>query len=238
MKLIMLTSLILAAMLLVGCAAPATTPTPTSAPTPTPAPAPTVTGTTTPTPASTPPPTLTHTPTPTPTPTPISPDFRNIKWGMSRSEVKAREQEGKFWEENATLLGYSGITINRLDVLLVYLFNKNDQVYGANYVIAQKHSNPTEYIRDFEALKALLVTKYGTPTQDKVVWLDDLYKDKPSDWGMAVITGDLQYFCTWDTSPINTVALYLKGDNYKPLFMIMYQSKFISSDTGTKTKGL
>jgi len=157
---------------------------------------------------------------------------------MSRAEVKAREQEGKFWEENATLLGYSNITINRLDVLLVYLFNKNDQAYGANYAIAQKHSNPTEYIRDFEDLKSLLVSKYGKPARDDVIWAgSDLYKDRPSQWGMAVITGDLQYFCMWDP-PTTTVALVLKGDNYKPTFMIMYQSKSVPSDTGKNLKGL
>jgi hypothetical protein len=157
---------------------------------------------------------------------------------MSLSEVKAKEKEGILSEETATSLLYSGITINGLDAVLGYLFNKAGQLYAAGYVITQKHSNPTTYILDFNDLKEVLNSQYGAPVKDDVVWLDDLYKGNPFDWGKAVIAGDLIYSCGWETPSIY-VWLTLNGSNDEPNFTLLYLSKSVSSDTGkTSTEGL
>jgi len=214
MKRILLISVILAAMLLTACGTPAvTTPEPT-------------------------------TPTPTPTPEAVEPepvqkpDFRNVKWGMSQAEVKEKEAEGRIFVEEPTLLGYTDMSLAGLDTNLGYLFNVDDQLFAANYVITEQHSNNTAYITDYEKLKGKLIGKYGAPDEDEVIWLDDLWKDDPSDWGMAIVTGDLKYYTEWGLDSMS-ILLLLKGDNYEVNFKLMYQSEAISSDTGkTGTEGL
>lgn len=151
---------------------------------------------------------------------------------MSREEVKNHELEGSFLAENANTLIYDDIVIAGLESYLAYLFNVYDQVFGANYGIKEQHTNKTAYITDFYNLKNRLIEKYGTPVQDNVVWLDDLWKDDPDDWGMAIITGDLYYYTKWECGSL-TLLLYLAGDNYEVDFKLMYQENSISDYQGT-----
>ena len=64
----------------------------------------------------------------------IEPDFRNIIWGMSREDVKSRETEGTILAEDDYFVLYGDVVITGLDALLSYLFNVEDQVFGANYI--------------------------------------------------------------------------------------------------------
>ncbi|MBA7584697.1 hypothetical protein ES708_26654 [subsurface metagenome] len=165
-------------------------------------------------------------------------DFRNINWGMSQAEVKERETEGEIVLEDSKLLVIGNLSLAGLDVSLGYRFNVKDQVFGATYLIKEEHTNNTAYITDYKNLKDKLIDKYGAPDEDEIIWLDDLWKDEPSDWGMAIITGDLRYYSRWNLGSFD-IILVLKGDNYEVDFMLVYGSNEISKDTGeTGDEGL
>lgn len=171
-------------------------------------------------------------------PVTIDPDFRNVNWGMSRAEVKERETEGKIFLENPNLLIIRDLSLAGLDVSLGYRFNVKDQVFGATYLIEERHSNNTAYITDYKNLKGKLIDKYGVPDEDEIIWLDDLWKDDPNDWGMAIVTGDLTYYSSWELDSFD-IVLMLKGDNYEVDFKLVYGSNEISKDTGkTGAEGL
>ena len=75
-------------------------------------------------------------------------------------------------------------------------------------------------------MKALLISKYGEPSDKwpEQVWSNDLYKDNPEDWGMAICVGHLVYQSRWVT-PKSVIVLNLEGDNFKTELEILYFSK-------------
>lgn len=147
-------------------------------------------------------------------------DFRKARWGMSKKKVKATEK-GKPAFEEGNLLGYKASVAGK-DALAGYIF-AGDVLVRSAYLFDIKHTNDTDYITDYKELKKLLTEKYGKPSRDEVIWKDDLYRDKPSKWGMAVATGGLIYFAEWKTGRTE-VFLSLMGDNFDIKLKVEYSS--------------
>jgi hypothetical protein len=150
----------------------------------------------------------------------IHSQFRKTTWGMSPQEVEAVET-AKFVDKNETFYMYEG-NVGGLDDNIVYQFAKNKLV-GAASKFSVTHSNKTEFINDYNDLKDILIKKYGKPDEDEKFWYDDLFKDHPQDWGMAIATGDLAYQSIWEDKK-NKILLLLKGDNYEVELSITYKS--------------
>ncbi|MFW6172731.1 MAG: hypothetical protein ACOC5T_03205, partial [Elusimicrobiota bacterium] len=151
-------------------------------------------------------------------------NFRNTRWGMAIEEVKKIEGEPKeqIKSQGLDIIGYQRI-VSGMDCLVLYIFAEN-KLTRAKYSFAEKHSNLNIYIDDFKKIKKTLTEKYGEPKNDNKYWLDDLYKDDYSDWGMAISVGDLRYFTTWDM-PETTITLALTGDNYEISLVVEYLGK-------------
>ena len=88
----------------------------------------------------------------------------------------------------------------------------------------EKHSNKTLYISDFKDINNQLSKKYGKPKKDEIIWLDDLYKDDPSDYGLAISIGHVRYLAEWDLSE-SEIQSVLQGDNYEINFWVEYKGK-------------
>lgn len=155
--------------------------------------------------------------------------FRKTHWGMSKERVKKVESSKLLKEEKGSgaikglyLLIYEG-NIGGLDCAIAYYFAEN-QLVRARYLIIESHSGKNLYISDFDYIKNQLNEKYGLPIRDDIIWLDDLFKDDPSDYGMAVSVGHLQYVAEWYL-PETEIQLLLKGDNYKISLWVEYVGK-------------
>lgn len=72
--------------------------------------------------------------------------FRKTKWGMTAAEVKASEPL-EIAKEDENLLGYKTSVIGK-DVFVVYFFIDN-QLTRARYVLAESHSNKSDFITDY-----------------------------------------------------------------------------------------
>jgi hypothetical protein len=72
-------------------------------------------------------------------------------------------------------------------------------------------------------VKQALIDSYGTPTQDQVLWENDLYQPLPDYWGVAVMIGYLRYAATWETEE-GTITVTLTGDRHSKL-TIDYRSR-------------
>jgi len=152
--------------------------------------------------------------------------FREATWGMTQAQIKALEKdkvkgEGPT-EDGMQYLAYEG-KAGSLDCLVGYYF-VNDQLLEGRYIFTETHANRTLFLADFRTVKTALTQKYGKPTEDEIYWIDDLYQDDPSDWGMAVAIGHLVFETCWDT-PQTGVRLQLRGDNYKLKHALVYNSK-------------
>ena len=121
---------------------------------------------------------------------------------------------------------YEG-TIAGLDSLIVYILVEDKLVRG-KYVVTEEHSNDIAHFTDFARLKTLLESKYGDPTEDQTIWLDDLYKGDPQRWGMAVASGRLMLSATWELKD-TTVTLILHGDNFDIRLELEYVSRQYAS---------
>lgn len=153
-------------------------------------------------------------------------DFRNAAFGMSRADVRATEP-GVQWREGDDVIGFS-TAIAGLDAVAQYEFT-NDRLYAGGYRIIEQHSNRTLYVSDYETLFGLLGEKYGKPKDDRTVWRNDLYRDDPEDYGIAVALGHLAKMATWET-PTAEINLLLTGDNYKIDLYVYYKSRELGAE--------
>jgi len=148
-------------------------------------------------------------------------DFRRTKWGMSKEQVKISEKNSII-EENDEYLAYFGKVFSK-DVMIVYYF-ANSKLVRARYIFLESHTNKFYYLIDYKSIKDVLLNKYGEPKYDRVVWLNDLYQDDYSEWGLAISIGHLIFGAGWETNTTE-IEIYLVGENYQILHAIQYTSK-------------
>lgn len=150
-------------------------------------------------------------------------DFRKIRWGMNPDQVKATE--GKPVSDSQGVLAYD-VTVDGYDVSLYYTFVES-QLVSAMYAFKVKHNNPQEYLDDFAKVKAILQQKYGVPKIDKMEWKDNLYKNDPEHWGLAVSVGVMICRTIWENNSTQ-IGEALWGDNFEVKFAVRYSSKALA----------
>jgi hypothetical protein len=151
-------------------------------------------------------------------------DVRNVRWGMSKQEVMNTESKlGKPEYQTEINLGYRSTVLNK-DASILYEF-RNNKLFSLYYEFKIKHTNKNDYIDDYNDVKTALIEKYGRPSEDKIVWKNDLYRDDVQHFGMAVSLGHLVYKANWQVNNNRTdVSTRLYGDNYKIYLFILYAS--------------
>jgi hypothetical protein len=160
-------------------------------------------------------------------------DFRKTSWGMTREQVKAVESS-KLIKEDEHGLFYSSELSGFGEVLIGYIFAEGKLV-RTSYISQVRHTNSNAFIEDFSKIKSILTEKYGRPESDDVVWLDNLYKDDPDNWGMAVSAGHLVYDTVWKTKTTKILEK-LKGDNFDVTLIVQYTSLELSGLEEAKDK--
>jgi len=156
-------------------------------------------------------------------------DFRKVTWGSSPEAVKAAETgkpKHSIDRDGKSLLIYTD-TVSGLDCEVLYIF-VSEKLVRAKYVVTATHSNKTAYLADFDTLLTGLKNKYGPPKKDDTFWKNDLYKEDPSNWGLAVAVGHLSKYTGWETSR-SSIILVLTGDNYTIDLEIEYSSQELGS---------
>lgn len=158
--------------------------------------------------------------------------FRDALWGMNKERVK-KVETSEFVKEEKMGGDFKGLDallykaeVGRLEAVIVYYFAKN-LLTRARYKIMESHTNMNLFIEDFEYIMGQLTQKFGPPERDDAIWLNDLYKDDPSEYGMAMSVGHLMYVAEW-YPPKTTIYLSLTGDNYEINLSIEYTSDAFS----------
>lgn len=120
-------------------------------------------------------------------------DFREVKWGMSKEEVKEAEiytlDSGR--EDSLCYEDIPDIRMH-MNVNLSYLFNEG-KLYAAVYYLTFDYPHAEAYVYDFEHIKSNLIEEYGEPALDKVTWLNEFYKDKEEYLSYALENGLVEY---------------------------------------------
>ncbi len=149
-------------------------------------------------------------------------DFREVNWGATMSDVQASEEFTPVATEVENALSFTG-KVNGKKVAAVYEFLPDDRLYSAGYVFEEDHTNRNRYIRDYEEISAVLERVYGTPKTTNTIWSNDLYRDSPQDYGMAVAVGHVQYQASWDTET-TLIGHVLHGNDFQILHGVIYSS--------------
>lgn len=157
--------------------------------------------------------------------------FRKASWGSSKASIKATEEQS--WSESDDVLTFD-TSMGGLSSRAVFIFI-DDQLVRAKYIVTETYQNGNKYIVALEALKELLMKKYGTPREDNSYWTDDLYKNDPDEWGMAVGGGDLSRYVMWDTAA-TSICLALTGENYDITLQIEYSAKAFTELEKSRTE--
>lgn len=146
--------------------------------------------------------------------------FRGYDWGTSYDVVFENEitsqnlAEGIEYiaEDNSIFRFYDDVAGYKMSA--IYTF-KDGGLFTGIYRLIEDHSNLTQYYYDFQDLADKFTILYGEPSRIEEIWLDDLYKDDPSDWGMSFATGRTVYRDTWTDDFGNTLILMIRGDNHE-----------------------
>lgn len=147
--------------------------------------------------------------------------FRGVSWRSTVKQCIDREgtepdgtgENHVFWEE---------VAMADLAWMAVYLFVEGELGRG-KYMLSQEFSNPQRYVLEYGRMSELLKTKYGEPNEEQNFWTGDLYMDSPGEWGMAVKTGELTRYMTWETEQTK-ISLILSGENYESSLVVEYIS--------------
>lgn len=123
-------------------------------------------------------------------------DFRNVRWGMSKKQVKDLQKD-KLVNEDAELVAYETTAIG-LPAWMVFYFVDN-KLYGSAYIFSPKAfgKDGSDYLNDFRSVNNLLEEKYGKATSEEEKWADD--KEKYSDIAFHLDLGDVSFATTWKT---------------------------------------
>ena len=148
---------------------------------------------------------------------------RGVAFGSSQDVAISSEKleiiESQSDEDNKWFMG----KILGLDGAVGYRYTKDDELFIVKFIFLEKHTNKNSYLSDYKSINGKFVSKYGTPSEDKAIWLNDLYKDDYSDWGMALSIGHLTKYSKWVLDNGNTTIMQmLSGDNYKISHAIEY----------------
>ncbi len=151
-------------------------------------------------------------------------DFRKMRWDMTRKEIIASEMDvlGEPSYNKPDSLRYR-LKLSGLSAQLIYVFHE-ETCYIAMYMFNESHVNENGYIDDYEKIKKILTEKYGEPDVNRVLWKNDLYKNKPSKHGFAVSIGHLWYGATWVFPNGSAIIHILSGENYKINHLLSYLS--------------
>ena len=166
--------------------------------------------------------------------------FRDCEWGSTKEDIlekefadKSEPEEGidySYAEDTKRLLIFNQ-TVSNFDTCSVYSFDDDGGLIQGLYVLTEEHTNKTDYYTDYCTLVKVYKDKYGEPYNVDEMWKDDLYKDDPSDWGMAVAVGDVVFRTQWKDNDGNEISIVLFGDNYEIESMIGYDSyEFLTRD--------
>jgi hypothetical protein len=154
-------------------------------------------------------------------------DFRNTSWGMDRAQVVAAEAAPPsqiLQRGSEIVLRYDSARLAGLVCRVVYILAK-DKLVRAKYVFQREHDEKNDFLADFTMVDAFLMGIMERPTEQRVMWRDEVYKKEPQHYGVAVSLGQLLYSTQW--KGMRTVVTHaLTGENGT----ITHEIEYVSVD--------
>ena len=107
------------------------------------------------------------------------------------------------------------------------LINSSNNIPGWKKSKSFLEKNKNAFLYDFTLIDNLLKEKYGKKSNHDKIWLNDLYKDIPQDYGMAISVGHYVIQSEWTIGEV-TICHVLRGDNFDIKHSVEYSHKTMS----------
>jgi hypothetical protein len=140
------------------------------------------------------------------------PDFRNIKWGMSPSEVQLHEKIQFTTEVDGrrTVLGGNAQAGGK-NCLLIYTFI-DDKLVRALYNFAETYTDYNMYYSDYRGVNETLKKMYGKPVEENSMLPRNT---RPENIGVRILAGKAGFRTKWNLKNGNYVIHSLYGEKLK-----------------------
>lgn len=152
--------------------------------------------------------------------------FRNYEWGISLQEIIDNEVTSDMIYNIDYLIEDNRLIIDNGDVggfdAVIGYIAEDGKFSVGSYILKEKHTNELDYYNDYISLVDKYESVYGEAAFEWADWKDDHYKDNANKWGMAVITGDVEFQTYWFDEDGAMIVMTLSGDNYKANTTISY----------------
>jgi len=158
--------------------------------------------------------------------------FRQAFWGVNKEHVLKLEGKPSSQEfmDGLEIVGYQQ-KVAGMKCKIEYIF-KEDKLIRAKYVFLEQRKYDNQYIADYKIVKDFITKNSELPSVDNINWLNSLYKEDYSKWGLAISLGHLEYVSLWST-PETDIMLKLYGENNKILIEVEYSGiKFKDVENG------
>lgn len=157
--------------------------------------------------------------------------FLDYKWGATWDDVFGAEIDDEMvdgtdyaYSKEDKLIMLFDRKVAGYDTTTYFVFNDKLELNMGMYDIQEKHTNKTDYYTDYCDLVDKYTEKYGEPGVSQENWKNDLLKDDPQNWGLAISRGDVNFGTAWKDKEGAMITLILEGDNYEINLSISYFS--------------
>ena len=157
-------------------------------------------------------------------------DFRDIRWGMTKEEVKKSEtlellNELKLEAAEVQSYGFDKTIIyydETAKAQIHYAF-LNDRLTSVLKLFVGQYEDKTLYIETYEMYKVILTKKYGSTIDDEEIWRNDINKGK---YASALDAGDLVFHASWENTRTRIDLCLSKNYNANRVnLMVIYGSR-------------
>ena len=162
-------------------------------------------------------------------------DFRKVRWGMSKDEVKTVEDKDDnipFLIDEDTI-AYNDRILGK-NVRLVYYFNE-DKLFASAYLLSEKYINKNKFVDDYDEIVSSLKLKYGKPKEEITSWSNDFYNSDYTKRGMAYSMGHVKTITMWGNGATDIVA-QISGENFDINVRITYYDRVLYKEYSDKRK--
>lgn len=148
------------------------------------------------------------------------PDFMGMRWGDPQEQVQAAIT-GRSLYHDGNMYAYEAELSGHPAHMMVWFID--GKLARARYLFLDKHSDNGAFLNDYDEIDKLLTEKYGKPSYSGMNWSNDLFKDDPSKYGLALAAGHMQESSNW-RGPTTRITHLAGGDNFSVYHGIEYQS--------------
>lgn len=146
--------------------------------------------------------------------------FRDCSWGDSPAVIYGMHDEEPIHASDELIVFAGALSGYACSICYDFVMS---QLYSGRYVFSDIFVENQRYIGFFETFKDQLSKKYGAPLRDEYIWIDDLYRDEPDEWGDAISHEGLVLLANWDLGE-TTIDLICNASEYDIKVTIQYES--------------